>query len=216
KLERPTYPAFLQRTIKLRRRVAPEDLRLEAPQGRSQVTVRVIGGELLVSDERHFQVPVVDGSVPSDVAHDVLKIAMFDRYGRWDKPSIGFIQGYGLQRGAVGTTYNPFYNNVMVMGTNDADMAVAANAVAATSGGLVAVENGRVLAGVELPLLGLLSDKTAAEFIPGLERLYAAVDSLGCKMQFPFHNLAFASLAGELPNLKLADLGLFDVTKRQL
>lgn len=216
RLEQPIYPAFLQNTVTLARPVGPEDFRLEAPSGRSEVTVRVIGGELLVSDERHIRIPVVNGNVESDTNQDVLKIAMLDRYGRSDQVAIGFLQGYKLKRGALGTTYNPMYHNVVVMGTNDADMAVAANALAEMGGGFVAVDNGTVVGAAPLGLLGLMSEEPAETFIPKLEALYERVRDMGCTMPSPYHNLAFTCVCGELPFLKLSHLGLFDVARREV
>jgi adenine deaminase len=215
--ERPTYPAFLRHTVKLARPVTPADLRLDVDEQATRATVRVIGAESLLSDERRVELTVTGGAVDADVERDVLKIAMFDRYGRWDTPAIAFVQGHRLRRGALGQSYNPYFNDVMVVGTNDADMAVAANAVARLEGGFVAVADGEVLAQVALPLCGLISDQPLDAVVPQLERLYAvAADELGAAIPWPFHNLAFVALGGELPRLKLSDRGLFDVIERKV
>jgi adenine deaminase len=217
RFERPVYPAFLQGTVGLKRAVEVEDLAVRAPEGRTEVTVRAIGAESLLSDERRFQMPVeADGTVAADVGRDILKVAMWDRYGRWAEPAVAFMQGFQLKRGAIATSYNPFYNNVMALGTNDADMALAANTVNELGGAFVAVADGEVLGSVALPLVGLLSDGDADEVVPQLEKLYAQVaDDLGCAIEWPFHNFAFTAVVGELPILKMCDRGLFDVAKRE-
>jgi adenine deaminase len=217
RFERPVYPAFLQGTVELARPVEPADLALRAPAGAETVTVRAIGAESLLSDERRFELAVSsDGTVEADVEGDVLKVAMWDRYARWAEPAVAFMQGFKLKRGAIATSYNPFYNNVMSLGTNDADMALAANTVAELGGGFVAVADGEVLGAVALPLCGLLSDGDADEVVPQLQRLYEQVaDDLGCAIEWPFHNFAFTAVVGELPILKLCDRGLFDVAKRE-
>jgi adenine deaminase len=216
RFQRPVYPAFLQGTVELARPIEVEDLALRAPEGASRVLVRAIGAESLLSDERRFELPVCgDGRVEADVEGDVLKVAMWDRYGRWAEPAVAFMQGFKLKRGAIATSYNPFYNNVMSLGTNDADMALAANTVAELGGGFVAVADGEVLGSVALPLCGLLSDADADEVVPELERLYAQVAELGCAIEWPFHNFAFTAVVGELPILKMCDRGLFDVAKRE-
>ncbi len=217
RFERPVYPAFLQGTVGLKRAVEVEDLAVHAPEGRTEVTVRAIGAESLLSDERRFQMPVeADGTVAADVGRDILKVAMWDRYGRWAEPAVAFMQGFQLKRGAIATSYNPFYNNVMALGCSDADMALAANTVNELGGAFVAVVDGEVLGSVALPLVGLLSDGDADEVVPQLERLYARVaDDLGCTMEWPFHNFAFTAVVGELPILKMCDRGLFDVAKRE-
>ncbi len=215
RLDRPTYPAFLKDTVRLSRPAEAATFEVDAPEGVGEITVRVIGGDSLVSDERHIALPVVDGKVVADTGQDVIKLAMLDRYAEDDQPAIAFLQGYELKRGAIGTTYNPMYHNVLVAGVNDQDMAIAANALAAIGGGFVAVEDGKVTA-VPLELCGLMSDRPASEFIPAMEELYAKVEGLGCTMEAPFHNLAFTAVCGELPFLKLAHKGLFDVEKRVL
>lgn len=214
-LERPTYPEFLKHTVKLARPVEPADLVLHAPEGAETVTVRVIGAESLLSDERHIELAVTDGEIAADVERDVLKVAMFDRYARWEEPALAFMQGFKLKRGAIGTSYNPFFNNIMVLGTNDSDMATAANEVARLGGGFVAVDDGKVVGSVPFPLCGLLSDGTAPEVVDALEAIYATAAEMGCAIEWPFHNFAFTAVVGELPRLKLSDRGLFDVTLRR-
>jgi adenine deaminase len=212
-LRRPVYPAYLRDTVRLKEPAAGASFRVESSGDADTATVRVIGAELLVSDERHFSLPVRGGAVAADASQDVIKLAMLDRYARSDTAAIGFLQGYRLARGAIGTTYNPMYHNVLVAGVDDDDMATAANALAQMGGGFVAVDGGEVTA-VPLPLCGLLSDAPADEFLPALERLYAKVRELGCTMEAPFHNLAFTAVCGELPFFKLSHEGLFDVVRR--
>jgi adenine deaminase len=216
RLSRPIYPALLKNTVQLARPADASTFGVAAPMGvGSSATVRVIGGENLVSEERHLRLPVRDGKVEADVDQDVIKLAMLDRYGAGDPPGIGFLQGYGLKRGAIGTTYNPMYHNVLVAGVVDADMATAANVLASMGGGFVAVDGDDVVA-VPLELCGLMSAQTAGEFIPAMERLYDKTRQLGCSMESPFHNLAFTAVCGELPFLKLAHQGVFDVQLRTL
>jgi len=216
RLEQPIYPRFLRATVTLARPVEPSDFEIRASPGAERATVRVVGAETLLSDERRVELPVTEGAVLPDVERDVLKVAMIDRYGRRPAPATAFLQGYGLTRGAIGTSYNPFYNNVMLLGTNDADMALAANTVAELEGAFVAVADGEVLGAVALPLCGLLSDGGALEVVDALEELYRVVrEELGCTMPWPFHNFAFTAVVGELPRLKMSDRGLFDVTLRE-
>ena len=213
-LARPIYPAFLTGTVALAQPATAGSFTVSAPdQAREDIVVRVIGGDNLVSDERHLRLPIVDGVVQTDTAQDVIKLAMLDRYGADPVPSIGFLQGYGLKRGALGTTYNPMYHNVLVAGVDDADMAVAANALVELGGGFVCVDGGEVTA-VPLNLCGLMSDQPADEFIAAMQRLYEKAIDLGCTMESPFHNLAFTAVCGELPFLKLSHRGIFDVQQR--
>jgi adenine deaminase len=213
-LQRPLYPAFLKHTVRLHRPADAAAFAVPAPDGAADVLARVIGGDNLVSDERHLRLPVVDGSVECDVDQDVIKLAMLDRHGADAPAAVAFLQGYGIRRGAIGTTYNPMYHNVLVAGVDDEALATAANALAKMGGGFVAVDGDEVV-GVPLELCGLMSDEPASEFIPSMERLYAKASELGCSMPSPFHNLAFTAVCGELPFLKLAHDGLFDVQQRR-
>jgi adenine deaminase len=213
-LQRPLYPAFLRGTVRLHRQADAMTFAVPAPDGATDVLARVIGGDNLVSDERHLRLPVVDGLVECDVDQDVIKLAMLDRHGAEAPAAVAFLQGYGIRRGAIGTTYNPMYHNVLVAGVDDEALATAANALAEMGGGFVAVDGDEVV-GVALELCGLMSDEPASEFIPAMERLYAKAGELGCSMQSPFHNLAFTAVCGELPFLKLAHDGLFDVQQRR-
>jgi adenine deaminase len=213
-LSRPLYPAFLKGTVRLHRPAAAATFAVPATDAGDEVLARVIGGDNLVSDERHLRLPVIDGAVQCDPDQDVIKLAMLDRYGADAPAAIGFLQGYGIRRGAIGTTYDPMYHNVLVAGTDDADLATAANALAEMGGGFVAVDGDEVVA-VPLELCGLMSDQAASDFIPAMERLYQKARALGCSMQSPFHNLAFTAVCGELPFLKLAHDGLFDVQRRR-
>jgi adenine deaminase len=214
-LRRPLYPAFLKDTVRLAREARASDFAIAAPERATDALVRVIGAEILVSDERHIRVPAVDGAIPADVEQDVVKLAMLDRYGAAGPPAMAFLQGYELKRGALGTTYNPMYHNVLVAGVDDADMATAANALVAMGGGFVAVEGDEVVA-VPLPLCGLMSDAAADEFLDGMRRIYAKARELGCTMGSPFHNLAFTTVCGELPFFKLSHEGPFDVAEREV
>jgi adenine deaminase len=213
-LQRPLYPAFLRDTVRLHRPAEAATFAVPAPDGATDVLARVIGGDNLVSDERHLRLPVVDALVECDVGQDVIKLAMLDRHGADAPAAVAFLQGHGIRRGAIGTTYNPMYHNVLVAGVDDEALATAANALAEMGGGFVAVDGDEVV-GVPLELCGLMSDEPASEFIGAMERLYAKASALGCSMQSPFHNLAFTAVCGELPFLKLAHGGLFDVQQRR-
>ena len=122
---------------------------------------------------------------------------------------------FQLQKGAIATSYNPFFNNVMALGASDEDMVVAATAVAELGGGFVVALAGEVIGSLPLPLCGLLSDGLAQDAVDQLERLHELVGELGCKIEWPFHNFAFTAVVGELPRLKMSDRGLFDVTTRE-
>jgi adenine deaminase len=205
----PPPPAFRD-TVRLRRPVTIEDLRIAAPAG-ATATVRAIGmlpGEL-ATEHRVVEAPVRDGAVPAAPQLDLAKAASIERHGGPGTIGLGFVQGLGLRRGAVATTVAHDNHNLLVVGTNDADMLVAVERLAAAGGGMIAVEDGVVQALVELPIAGLLSDRPVAEVaeqVRALDRAYAA---LGTTIEFPFMMVSFLSL-GVIPALRLTNRGLVD------
>jgi adenine deaminase len=213
-LERPSYPAFLRDSVRIARPLTAADLRVEVPPDAEWATVRVIGAEALVSDERRLRLPVVDGSVPADVSQDVLKIAMHNRYARDEQPGVAFLQGYGIRRGAMATSYSPLLSDIMALGASDADIALAINTVAELGGGFVVVDDGVVVASLALPLLGLLSEATAADVVDGVGRVSDAIARLGCTIDRPFANFAMTSVLGEIPFVKMSNRGIFAIESR--
>ena len=98
----------------------------------------------LETDERRAHLPVVNGTVPADIDRDVLLLAMIDRFGKGTGTGLGFVQGFRLRDGAIASTANAVCENIVIVGTNPTDMAVAANHLASLGGGKVVVRGGKV------------------------------------------------------------------------
>jgi adenine deaminase len=206
-------PAAFRETVRLARPLGPADLRIEAPGGAgATVRVRAIGmlpGEL-ATESRVVEAPVgEDGGVAAVPERDLAKAASIERHGGSGSIGLGFVQGLGLQRGAVATTVAHDNHNLLVVGTNDADMLVAVRALADAGGGMVAVADGEVLALVELPIAGLLSDRPVAEVAEQVSALDRAYADLGTTIEYPFMMVSFLSL-GVIPALRLTNRGLVD------
>ena len=135
----------------LHRRLGDED----------EVEARVIAvtAGSLVTAENHERLSVTDGRIEADIDRDILLLAMVDRLGKGTGIGLGFVTGFKLRNGAFASTANAVCENIVIVGTNPADMAVAANHLTAIGGGKVAVENGEVVASVGLPLLGLHAEE---------------------------------------------------------
>ncbi|MDG0817821.1 adenine deaminase [Bdellovibrio svalbardensis] len=143
---------------------------------------------------------------------DVLFMANIERYGKNLKPGLGFVKGMGLTSGALASSVAHDSHNIMVIGTNTEDMAVAVNEIIAMGGGFVVANQGEVKARVELPIAGLLSLKSADEIKSGIENLKTEFKKLGVVLEEPFIQMAFLALP-VIPALKLTDKGLVDVTR---
>jgi len=153
-----------------------------------------------------------DGVAHSNVKEDILKIAVVERHKATGNIGIGFVQGFGLMKGAIGSSVAHDSHNIVLVGTNDADMLKAVEVIQTMKGGLVAVLEGKVLASLPLPIAGLMSEASVAQVNVQLEALLHAAKTLGCKIPDPFMTLSFLSLP-VIPELKLTDKGLVDVSQ---
>jgi adenine deaminase len=138
-------------------------------------------------------------------------IAAIDRHTGKGRIGLGFVEGFGLKRGAMASTYNPHYQHLLVVGANAQDMALAAQDCQRMGGGFVVAEEGRILARVPLPLYGLLSEEPMDVLAADIEKAIEALHGLGCTLNSPFHTLAFSGLPVSIGRLKISSVGLIDV-----
>jgi adenine deaminase len=176
--------------------------------------IRVIGSipDQLVTEHRIAPACIVDGEACSDVSRDILKMAVIERHRASGQMGKGFIQGIGLQRGAIAGTVAHDHHNLVVIGVDDASMQRAAQRVDELGGGLVAVEGDQVLAELPLPIAGLMSDEPIEDVRAAIDDLVAAGHKLGSPLHDPFMAMGFMALE-VIPSLKLTDVGLVDVDR---
>ena len=158
------------------------------------------------------KIPLKDGVAHPNLREDILKVVVVERHHATGNIGIGFVQGFGLRKGAIGSSVAHDSHNFVVVGTNDQDILGAINNLQAMGGGLVAILEDRVLASVPLPVAGLMSDVPVPEVHQQMENLQKGVKALGCKLLDPFMSLSFISLP-VIPELKLTDKGLVDVNQ---
>ncbi len=185
-----------------------EDLKIPAKSDKIKV-INVLENQLITKKSIETA-KIKDGFAVSDVENDILKIAVIERHRASGNIGLGFVKGFGLKSGAIASTVAHDSHNMIVIGTNDDDMYTAAVEVVKSQGGKVVVENGKTLAKLELPIAGLISDKTSEEVITQLKVLNEAVKKIQCKINDPFMSMAFLSLP-VIPELKITDKGLIDV-----
>jgi adenine deaminase len=159
--------------------------------------------------ERILPLTVKNGELHADLTQDVLKVAVFERHHRTGTVGYGFVKGFGIQGGALAQTVAHDAHNLLVVGSNDEDMAIAANALIECGGGLVAVKNGKILGQVSLPVAGLMSEKPLEEMSKEVETLEHAWVEMGCALPSPFMTMALIPLAC-LPELRITNRGLVD------
>ncbi len=176
--------------------------------------VRVIGVEAgqIVTRSLVAEPSLRDGQAVADPARDLAKIAVVERHRETGRIGVGFVNGFGLERGALASTHAHDAHNVVVVGVDDADMAAAVNRLAEIGGGQVAVADGRPLAEVPCPIGGLLSDRPVEEVAAAVTRTEAASRVLGAKIPAPFMAMSFLALS-VVPELKITDRGLVDTVR---
>jgi len=153
-----------------------------------------------------------DGVAHPNLKEDILKIAVVERHKATGNIGIGFVQGFGLKKGAIGSSVAHDSHNIVLVGTNDTDMLKAVEVIQAMQGGLAVVSDGMVLASLPLPIAGLMSEASVSQVNIQLEGLHRAAKNLGCKIPDPFMILSFLSLP-VIPELKITDKGLVDVNQ---
>jgi adenine deaminase len=189
-------------------RYQPDDFAVRA-DGRKKIKVIEIVPSQIVTRGIVVAPKIVDGEITADPARDILKLVVVERHRATGNVGVGFVRGFKLKNGAIGSTVAHDAHNVVVAGTNDADILFVIRQLERLQGGQVAVANGQVKAELALPIAGLVSDRPLAEVIRRIEGLNRAARSLGCHLDAPFMTLSFLSLS-PIPALKLTDQGLID------
>jgi adenine deaminase len=209
---RRTIPPVGLHSVRLRPLVAA-DFR-HATNSDTAHVIGIIEGKILTG---HLveTVPIRDGDQPVDTGRDLLRIAVAERHGRNGNIATGFVRGFGMQAGAIAATVCHDHHNLIAVGADYADMAVAANRLATLQGGFVVVRDGAVLAELALPMAGLMSLEPFEEVRARLEALRAAARVLGVGLEEPFLQLAFLALP-VIPALKITDRGMVDVAAFRL
>lgn len=187
------------------------DLRIPA-HANTQARVIQIVPDQLVTREVIEDARVENGMMVANPALDILKLAVIERHRATGNVGLGFVRGFNLKRGALGSSVAHDSHNLILVGTNDDDITSAARAIAAMQGGMVAVADGEVLARVPLPIAGLMSDQPIERVREELDHLNAAARGMGTDLRAPFMALSFLALP-VIPDLKLTDMGLVDVRK---
>jgi len=205
-------PEWVRQTVHLAT-VSASSFRIASGPKRIRV-IRVIPGQLLTGTE--MVEPAVRGDeIVADPARDLVKIAVLERHHASGRIGLGFATNVGLKRGAFASTVAHDAHNVVMLGVDDADMAACACRLAEIGGGIVIADGGRVVEELPLPVAGLMSDQPLAEVHERLRSMERRLSGMGVSMSAPFMTLSFLALS-VIPELKITDRGLVDVTRLQL
>jgi len=209
-----TYPSWVKKSVKLRRPLKAEDFKIVG--GRSSVVkVNVIGVIENQAPTRHLtcNLQPENGEIKVDMRRDIAKVALVERHKGTGGVTLGLVSGFGFEgRCAMASTVAHDSHHMLVVGTDEESMAVAANSLARSGGGQVVVRNGRVIGQVELKIAGLMSTKKADVVAKEAETILNGFRTCGCKLNNPNMQLSLLALV-VIPELRISDKGLVDVTK---
>ena len=178
--------------------VTPSSFKVDRKLG----LIGLVGGELLTRN--------LGTADKIDVENDILKIACIERHKGTNHIGVGYVKGYSLKSGAVATSVAHDSHNIITVGCNDDDIAVAVNAIKDSKGGIAVVENGKIKALLELPIAGLMSDEPLTTVNEKLENAKSSAYELGADKSIdPFMTLSFLSLP-VIPSLRITTKGVFD------
>ncbi len=211
-----TYPEWALHSVHLKRPLTAEDFRLSVPDvQQGQVTAHVIGVIENQAPTRHLRmsVMVTNGEIKPDPERDLAKIALVERHRATGIVQVGLVHGFGLTaRCGIATTVAHDSHHLIVVGTDEACMAQAVNALAECGGGQVVVKDGEIIGKVELPIAGLMSNQRAEVVAAQAESVLEGFRACGCELNNPNMQLSLLALV-VIPELRISDLGLVDVTQ---
>jgi adenine deaminase len=209
------YPASARNTVKMGQKLAAKDFDIAAPKGANQVKARVIGviENQAPTKALERELKVRQGLVDMDRGQDVCQIALVERHRGTGQVTNGFVSGFGYDTDcAVASTVAHDSHHMIVVGTNKGDMALAANTLGEVGGGIVVVSKGEVLALVELPIAGLMSDERAEVVARKAGKMVEAMEHCGCSLNNAYMQHSLLALV-VIPELRISDIGLIDVTR---
>jgi adenine deaminase len=189
-----------------------DDLRHKVPG--ATVHAIVVKEGSIITGHREAAARTADGWLAADTRRDILFAAVFDRYRGAKEFGLGFVNGLGLNEGALASTYAHDAHNLVVVGHDPGDILAAREALRQMGGGMAVVRGGKVVESVPMPFYGIISDLGARELLEKERRMQKALEEMGVKLSNPFFQMSFLSLP-VIPELRLTTRGLFDVTRRR-
>ena len=208
------YPRWVRESVHLKRPLKPEDFAIRVKSQKSDVKAHVIGIIENQAPTRHltFNLRPTDGEIHADMKRDIAKVAVAERHRGTGRISLGLVSGFGFtEKCAIGSTVAHDCHHMIVVGTDDECMAMAANELARTGGGQVVVKDGVVVGQVELQIAGLMSTERAEVVAGKAATVLEGFRSCGCRLNNPNMQLSLLGLV-VIPELRISDKGLVDVT----
>ncbi|HJX10991.1 MAG TPA: adenine deaminase C-terminal domain-containing protein [Candidatus Binatia bacterium] len=207
-------PSDMFHALGLRPTMTADMFRIPCAKASAKIRVMELVNQTITA-ERIIEIKSSDGAIAAEREQDLLKVAMFDRHHGSNRIAFGFLHGFGAKVGAVGLTTNLDENAPMIIGSDDADMALCANALIDAGGGMAIVHHGQVLDKIEFPLGGIFSLEPWRTVGGGLRRIQARLKEMGSPFDKPIFPLSFLPFV-TLPALRITARGLVNVRERSI
>jgi len=208
------YPDWAMNSIHLGHPLEATDFQLSAP-GKGNFNVNIIGIIENQAPTKHLTqtIQAWSGEIPIDISRDIIKIALVERHKGTGGVQVGLVSGFGFNVPcAIGTTVAHDCHHMIVVGTSETDMALAANELARMGGGQVVIKEGKAIGRVELPIAGLMSNECADIVAKKAGTILDGIKACGCTLNNPNMQISLLALV-VIPELRISDLGLVDVNK---
>ena len=190
--------------------VVASDFKIRDDHERTDI-IGIVEGKI-ITEHLVETIPIIDGDKLPDIERDLIRISVVERHGWNGNISTGFVNGFGLKSGAIASTVAHDHHNIVVVGVNYKDIAIAVNRLGEIEGGFVIVNQGKIIKELPLRLAGLMSLNSFESVEKDLRSLRKEASNLGVDLAEPFLQLSFLALP-VIPSLKITDLGLIDVNK---
>jgi len=210
-IKKYTIPKWMTKTVKLHK-FSEDDFTVKSRDNMTNVNVINMKTEI-ITEKINENLSVKDGNVVASIDKDIWKVAAFDRTFGTRKHTVGFLKNFAAKIGAFASTWNFHENNMLVIGSNEKDMAKAANSLVNTQGGIVVVSEGKILASIPLQMAGIVSTNNFETVSENFENLNAVLADTGCKFKKPHLIPLFLPFLA-LPDIRILSTGLVDVKNR--
>ncbi|KXB07575.1 adenosine deaminase [candidate division MSBL1 archaeon SCGC-AAA382K21] len=211
------YPKFAENSVRIPKKLGSGDFEIKTSSQSENTEVRVIKVKEGTPKTESIvkKLPVSHGSIQPSTKDDVAKISVIERHNKTGNIGLGFVNGFGFEKGATASTIAHDSHNLLVLGTNDDDMASATNKLAEVGGGIISVSDGEILAMVKLPIAGLMSKLSLKETNKKMKKVSESWKELGCKIESPFSTMVLLALP-VIPELRITDKGLIDANNFEI
>ena len=213
-LTRPQYPKSAFKTMRVAWELKPVNFKINAPisEGKAKVLVAKLENEIVTRKEVD-EVNIINGKVELGVDSNLAKIAVIDRHNESGRIEFGLIKGFGAKIGAIASSVNFDENQLVVIGYDDLDMAMAANETVRLGGGIVLFDKGKFLEALPLPIAGVMSYESLETVAAKLKKVNAILSEAGSTFSKPLNVLFFTTFV-TLPEIRFTDKGIVDVKNR--